>query len=62
LEGADFRGAIDLKVGQFANSEGVDQAHFDEAFRRELEAAKEAAIKAAAGNDTTPKDTHPTEE
>lgn len=62
LNNANFVGAHDLTVGQFANSVGVDQAHFDEAFRRELEAAKEAAIKAAAGNDTTPKDTHPTEE
>ena len=62
LNGKCLLGAFGLTVEQFANSVGVDQAYFDEAFRRELEAAKEAAIKAAAGNDTTPKDTHPTEE
>ena len=59
--GANFRDAQGLTVGQFAYSKGVDQAHFDEAFRRELEAAKEAANKSAVGNDDTPQDTHPTE-
>jgi uncharacterized protein YjbI with pentapeptide repeats len=61
LAGADFRGALDLKVGQFANSVGVEQALFDDAFRSELEAAKEAIIEDAEGNDDTPQDTHPTE-
>src|SRR5208283_40999 len=50
LAGADFRAAHDLSVGQFANSVGVDQAYFDEAFRRELEAAKIVPTKTAVGN------------
>jgi hypothetical protein len=54
LAGADFHRALDLKVGQFANSEGVEQALFDAAFRRELESAKEAANKHAIGNDDAP--------
>jgi uncharacterized protein YjbI with pentapeptide repeats len=61
LDGANFCKAVDLTVGQFANTMGVGQAYFDAAFRRELEAAQEAATKSAVGNDTTPQDTHPTE-
>ena len=53
LAGADFRKALGLTVEQFANSVGVEKAHFEEAFRRELELAKEAANKSAAGNSDT---------
>ena len=54
LNNANFVGARGLTVGQFANSLGVDQAYFDEAFSRELEAAKEAIIEDADGDDDTP--------
>jgi hypothetical protein len=54
LAGAFFHGALDLTVGQFASSLGVEQAHFDEAFRRELELAKIVPTKAAVGNDDAP--------
>jgi hypothetical protein len=40
VEGADFRGAVGLAVEQFKHALGWKQAKFDEAFRRELEAAK----------------------
>jgi uncharacterized protein YjbI with pentapeptide repeats len=53
LEGANFCGALELTVGQFENSVGVEQAYFDEAFRRELEAAKIVPTKTAVGNDDT---------
>lgn len=40
VEEAEFRRAIGLTVEQFESAEGWEQAHFDEAFRRQLEAAK----------------------
>lgn len=52
LAGADFRGSLGLKVNQFVNLEGVEKAYFDEAFRSELEAGKEAIIEDADGEDT----------
>jgi len=54
LDGADFRGALGLTVAQFAYAKGVEQAQFDDAFRRKLKVAKEAANKSAVGNDDTP--------
>jgi Pentapeptide repeats (8 copies) len=62
LTRADFRWALNLTVGQFANSVGVEKAYFDEAFRREQESAKIVPTEPSAGNDDTPQDTHPTEE
>jgi uncharacterized protein YjbI with pentapeptide repeats len=53
LDGANFCKAVDLAVGQFANTMGVRQAYFDEAFRRELELAKIVPTKPAVGNDDT---------
>ena len=61
LNNANFVGARGLTVGQFEHSVGVDQAHFDEAFSRELEAAKEAANISAVGNGDTPQGSRPTE-
>jgi uncharacterized protein YjbI with pentapeptide repeats len=62
LNNANFVGARDLTVDQFVDSLEVEQAYFDEAFRRELESAKIVPTKSTAGNDDTPQDTHPTEE
>ena len=63
LARADFREALDLTtVRQFADSLGVDQAYFNKAFRRELEAAKIVPTKPAVGNDDTLQDTHHEEE
>jgi uncharacterized protein YjbI with pentapeptide repeats len=61
LDGTNFCKAVDLAVGQFANTMGVRQAYFDEAFRRELELAKIVSTKPAVGNGDTPQNT-PTEE
>jgi uncharacterized protein YjbI with pentapeptide repeats len=63
LNGAWFNDAfLDATVRQFADSLGVDQAYFNKAFRRELEAAKIVPTKPAVGNDDTPQDTHHEEE
>jgi len=39
VEGAEFRRAVGLAVQQFEEAESWKQAQFDDAFRRELEAA-----------------------
>jgi uncharacterized protein YjbI with pentapeptide repeats len=40
LERADFQRALGLTMEQFKYAKGWEQAHFDEAFRQELEAAR----------------------
>lgn len=65
IEGAVFRQVVGLTVEQFRSARGLEKAEFDEAFQRELEAAKQKAVTAEedrAPLETPSDETHPAEE